>query len=51
MGTARERIGGPVWRYSEEERNAPEHAYSDEKHGEIRAAITTELRSLLGRVY
>ena len=46
-----ERMGGPVWRYSKEERNAPEHAYSDERHGEIRAAITTELRLLLGRAY
>jgi diadenosine tetraphosphate (Ap4A) HIT family hydrolase len=46
-----ERIGGPVWRYSKEGRNAAGHACSDEKHGEIRAAITTELRLLLGRAY
>ena len=46
-----ERIGGPVWRYSEEERNGPEHAYSDEKHGELRAEITAELRSLIRRAY
>ena len=46
-----ERIGGPVWRYSKEERNAPEHVYSDEKHGELRAAITTELSSLIARAY
>lgn len=46
-----ERIGGPVWRYSKEERNAPEHLYSNEKHGELRAAITAELRFLIGRAY
>lgn len=32
---------GPVWRYPKEERNAPEHAYSDERYGELRQAITT----------
>jgi diadenosine tetraphosphate (Ap4A) HIT family hydrolase len=46
-----ERIGGPVWRYSKEERNAPEHEYSDVRHGELRAAITAELRLLIGRAY
>jgi diadenosine tetraphosphate (Ap4A) HIT family hydrolase len=44
-----ERITGPVWRYPEETRNAPEHAYSDEKHGELRAAITAELEDLMKR--
>jgi diadenosine tetraphosphate (Ap4A) HIT family hydrolase len=44
-----ERITGPVWRYPEETRNAPEHAYSDEKHGELRAAITAELEHLMKR--
>jgi diadenosine tetraphosphate (Ap4A) HIT family hydrolase len=43
-----ERITGPVWRYPKETRDAPEHAYSDEKHGELRAAITAELEELLG---
>lgn len=46
-----ERIGGPVWRYSKEERNGPEHAYSDAKHGKLRAEITAELRSLIRRAY
>jgi len=46
-----ERITGPVWRYPKELRNAPEHAYSDEKHGEVRAAITAELRALIGQAY
>jgi diadenosine tetraphosphate (Ap4A) HIT family hydrolase len=43
-----ERITGPVWRYPKETRDAPEHAYSDEKHGELRAAMTAELEELLG---
>ena len=46
-----ERITGPVWRYPKEVRNDPEHAYSDEKHGELRAAITAELRRLMDRAY
>ena len=46
-----ERISGPVWRYSKEERDAPEHVYSDDKHGKLRAAITAELRSLIERAY
>jgi len=46
-----DKVTGPVWRYPRELRNAPEHAYSDERHGELRAAITTELRALLERAY
>jgi diadenosine tetraphosphate (Ap4A) HIT family hydrolase len=46
-----ERITGPVWRYPKELRNDPRHAYSDEQHGELRAAITSELRALLERAY
>jgi diadenosine tetraphosphate (Ap4A) HIT family hydrolase len=46
-----ERITGPVWRYPKELRNDPRHAYSDEQHGELRAAITAELRALLERAY
>jgi diadenosine tetraphosphate (Ap4A) HIT family hydrolase len=46
-----DKITGPVWRYPKEERNAAEHAYSDGKHGELRAAITAELRSLIERAY
>lgn len=38
-------------RYPKETRNAPEHAYSDEKHGELRAAITAEIQSLIERAY
>ena len=44
-------VTGPVWRYPKELRNAPEHAYTDERHGELRAAITAELRALLARAY
>jgi diadenosine tetraphosphate (Ap4A) HIT family hydrolase len=46
-----DRVGGPVWRYPKELRNAPEHEYSDERHGELRAAITAELQALLERAY
>lgn len=44
-----ERITGPVWRYPKETRDALEHAYSDEKHGELRAAITGKLDELMQR--
>jgi diadenosine tetraphosphate (Ap4A) HIT family hydrolase len=46
-----DKIGGPVWRYSKEIRNDPAHAYSDEKHGELRAAITAELMRLMEAAY
>jgi len=42
-------VTGPVWRYPKETRNAPEHEYSDEKHGELRAAITAALSELVLR--
>lgn len=44
-------ITGPVWRYPKDLRNAAEFAYSDEKHGELRAAITRELEALIARAY
>jgi hypothetical protein len=44
-------IGGRVWHYPEEIRDVPEHAYSDEKHGALRAAITQELNEPIGRAY
>jgi diadenosine tetraphosphate (Ap4A) HIT family hydrolase len=46
-----DKIIGPVWRYPSEVLYAPEHAYSDERHGEIRAAITSELTALMQRAY
>jgi diadenosine tetraphosphate (Ap4A) HIT family hydrolase len=46
-----ERITGQVCRYPREVRDAPEHAYSDERHGELRAAITAELTALMQRAY
>ncbi len=42
---------GVIGRYPLEIRDAPESAYSDEKHGEIRAAITGELAALMERAY
>ena len=46
-----DRIGGPVWRYPQDERNDPASAYSDATHGELRAAITAELQGLTERAY
>jgi diadenosine tetraphosphate (Ap4A) HIT family hydrolase len=46
-----DKISGPVWRYPEEVRNDPAHAYSDKKHAELRASITAELNDLIGRAY
>jgi diadenosine tetraphosphate (Ap4A) HIT family hydrolase len=45
------RLGGPVWRYPREERGAAEHAYSDEKHGELRSRIKQELERLMSVAY
>lgn len=44
-----ERIGGPVWRYPKAVRNDPRHAYSDARHGDLRAAITAALRRVIER--
>jgi diadenosine tetraphosphate (Ap4A) HIT family hydrolase len=46
-----ERVAWPAWLYPEEERDDPAHAYDDAKHGELRAAITSELEQLLRRAY
>jgi diadenosine tetraphosphate (Ap4A) HIT family hydrolase len=47
----RDKIGGPVWRYPKELRNAAHHAYDDARHGEVRAAITAELKRVMGQAY
>jgi diadenosine tetraphosphate (Ap4A) HIT family hydrolase len=46
-----DKITGPVWRYPKDVRNDPEHAYSDERHGALRAAIAAELHRLIERAY
>jgi diadenosine tetraphosphate (Ap4A) HIT family hydrolase len=46
-----ERARLPVWCYPEGERNHPAHAYSDESHGELRAAITRELGGRMQAAY
>ena len=46
-----DKIGGPVWRYPKEVRNAPEHAYDEARHGELRRAITAELERLMAEAY
>jgi len=40
-------IGGPVWRYPREQRGAPEHAFSEERHGELRQRIKSALETLM----
>ena len=46
-----DKITGPVWRYPKDLRNDARYAYSDAKHGELRAAITAELQALMARAY
>jgi diadenosine tetraphosphate (Ap4A) HIT family hydrolase len=41
----------PVWRYPNELREAPEHAYDEARHGELRAAITAELTRIMREAY
>ena len=47
----RDKIGGPVWRYAKEVSNAAEHAYDDDRHGKLRAAITAELMRVMAEAY
>jgi diadenosine tetraphosphate (Ap4A) HIT family hydrolase len=42
-------VGGPVWRYPSDVRNDPQHVYSEARHGELKAALTTALEGLMGR--
>ena len=46
-----DKITGPVWRYPKETRNDPAYAYSDEKHGQLRAQITAALNDLILKAY
>lgn len=46
-----DRVGWPVWCYPPEERDAPEHAYEDARHGELRASIAAELERLMDAAY
>jgi diadenosine tetraphosphate (Ap4A) HIT family hydrolase len=46
-----DKIGGPVWRYPKDLRNAPKHAYDDARHGDLRAAITAELTRVMTEAY
>ena len=46
-----DKIVGPVWRYPKEVRNSPEFAYDDEKHGQLRVEITTELEKAMADAY
>jgi diadenosine tetraphosphate (Ap4A) HIT family hydrolase len=44
-----ERRGWPVWCYPAAEREAPEHAYDERRHGPLRARIARALEGLLRR--
>jgi diadenosine tetraphosphate (Ap4A) HIT family hydrolase len=46
-----DKIGGPVWRYAKDVRNAPEHAYENARHGALRASITREIEQLTAAAY
>jgi diadenosine tetraphosphate (Ap4A) HIT family hydrolase len=46
-----DKITGPVWRSPKDLRNAPEHAYDDTQHGDLRAAITAELTRIMAEAY
>jgi diadenosine tetraphosphate (Ap4A) HIT family hydrolase len=46
-----DKLTGPVWRYPKEVRNDPECAYSDARHGRLRANIAAELRRLIAQAY
>jgi diadenosine tetraphosphate (Ap4A) HIT family hydrolase len=46
-----DKITGPVWRYPKEIRDAPEDAYSDERHGALRSTITANLNDLMEQAY
>jgi diadenosine tetraphosphate (Ap4A) HIT family hydrolase len=48
---APDKIGGPVWRYPKELRNATEYAYDHAQHGALREAITAELTRVMGTAY
>ena len=46
-----DRAVGPIWGYPKEMRNAPEHAYSDSRHGPLRARIEAELLRIMDEAY
>jgi diadenosine tetraphosphate (Ap4A) HIT family hydrolase len=46
-----DKVTGPVWRYPKDVRDAPEHEYDDEKHGDLRALITHELERIMRDAY
>ena len=46
-----DKIGGPVWRYPKDVRNADQYAYDQARHGELRVAIATELTRVMDEAY
>lgn len=46
-----DRKRGPVWSYPRDEWLSSEHTYDENRHGELRAAITTTLGRLMSAAY
>lgn len=44
-------IGGPVWRYPDDERFSVAHAYDEQRHGSLRAEITAALAGIVAEAY
>ena len=42
-----DKVGGPVWRYPNQERYSDAHVYDERRHGELRAQITAELQRIM----
>jgi diadenosine tetraphosphate (Ap4A) HIT family hydrolase len=44
-------VGGPVWRYPKDVRYDDAHVYDEQRHGPLRARITTELERVMTAAY
>jgi diadenosine tetraphosphate (Ap4A) HIT family hydrolase len=44
-------IGGSVWRYPKDVRNAAEHAFDPERHGALQTGLEVELERLMRATY
>ena len=42
-----DKVGGPVWRYPNQERYSDAHVYDERRQGELRAQITAELQRIM----
>jgi diadenosine tetraphosphate (Ap4A) HIT family hydrolase len=48
---SQEFIGGPVWRYPKDVRNAAEHAFDSAKHGALQVELAAQLGELMSSAY